>query len=110
MNKTADSVLVMQPTNNHTVPNGLAQHRREVMTPLVYLRTFWMDYLAMAVLGALGLGIYFSRPPPDRVFPVYFRDGEVVNPEFTYPYQKDIIPIWLAALLAFIIPFILFNK
>ncbi|CAF0723477.1 unnamed protein product [Adineta ricciae] len=96
----------MQPTNNHTVPNGLTQHRREVMTPLVYFRTFWMDYLAMAVLGALGLGIYFLRPAPNRVFPVYFRDGEVVNPEFTYPYQKDIIPIWLAALLAFIIPFI----
>jgi len=39
-------------------------------------------------------------------FPVYFRNGEVVNPELIYPLQKNIIPSWLSALLAFIIPFI----
>ncbi|CAF5168920.1 unnamed protein product, partial [Rotaria sp. Silwood1] len=35
-----------------------------------------------------------------------FSNGEIVNPEFSYPFRKDIIPIWLAAFLAFIIPFI----
>jgi len=65
-----------------------------------------MDYLLMAILGGLGLGLYYLRPAPTRLFPVYFRDGEVVNPEFSYPFGKDIVPIWLAALLAFIVPFI----
>ncbi|UJR21401.1 hypothetical protein I4U23_024491 [Adineta vaga] len=98
--------LVMQSPGTNPVQKNPPEHRREVMTPLVYLRTFWMDYLLMAVLGGLGLGIYFLRPAPDRVFPVYFSNGEIVYPEFTYPFRKDIIPIWLAALLAFIVPFI----
>ena len=45
----------------------------ESMTFRIYFRTFWMDYLLMAILGGLGLGIYFLRPAPNRVFPVYFR-------------------------------------
>lgn len=33
-----------------------------------------------------------------------FSDGEIVWPEFGYPLRKEIIPIWLAAFLASIIP------
>ncbi|KAJ3167994.1 hypothetical protein HDU88_001941 [Geranomyces variabilis] len=69
-----------------------------------YVRTYWQDYLTMAAMGALGLGIYMARPAPNRLFPIYFRDGEVVYPEFAYPLRKNIIPIWLAAFLAFTIP------
>lgn len=98
MNKTTDAVLVLQPS-------GIKPFE-EKMSIRIYIRTFWMDYLAMALLGALGLGIYYLRPAATRVFPVYFRNGEIVNPEFTYPFRADIIPIWLAAFLAFIVPFI----
>jgi membrane-associated phospholipid phosphatase len=96
----------MQQPSLHDAQNNRIRTTQEPMTFKIYFRTFWMDYLLMAVLGALGLGVYFLRPAPNLVFPVYFRDGEVVNPEFIYPYQQDIVPIWLAALLAFIVPFI----
>jgi len=35
-------------------------------------------------------------------------DGSIAYPEFAYPLRKNIIPIWLAALLAFICPFVFF--
>jgi len=35
-------------------------------------------------------------------------DGSIAYPEFAYPLRKNIIPIWLAALLAFIVPFVFF--
>ncbi|CAF1559294.1 unnamed protein product, partial [Rotaria sordida] len=65
-----------------------------------------MDYLLMAILGALALGVNILGPASNRVFPVYFRNGEIVNPEFSYPFRRNIIPSWLAGLLAFIVPFI----
>jgi diacylglycerol diphosphate phosphatase/phosphatidate phosphatase len=104
MNKTTDAVIVMQqPGTNELEHNG---PRQENMTIKIYIRTFWMDYLLMVILGGLGLGIYFLRPAPNRVFAIYLRNGEVANPEFSYPFGTDIVPIWLAALLAFIVPFI----
>lgn len=33
-----------------------------------------------------------------------FSDGEIVYPQFAYPLRKEIIPIWLAAFLAAIVP------
>lgn len=48
--------------------------------------------------------IYEAPPAPTRSFAVTFANGEVVNPEFAYPLRKEIIPIWLAALLAALIP------
>jgi membrane-associated phospholipid phosphatase len=106
MNKSRDAVIDLEQTDNATVQNNSSKSRDESMTFRIYFRTFWMDYLLMAIMGGLGLGIYYLRPASNRVFPVYFSDGEIVNPEFSYPFRKDIIPIWLAALLAFIIPFI----
>jgi len=58
----------------------------------------------MAAMGALGLGIYMADPAPSRSFPITFRDGEIVYPEFAYPLRNEIVPIWLAALLASLIP------
>ncbi|CAF1002618.1 unnamed protein product [Didymodactylos carnosus] len=72
----------------------------------LYLKTFWMDYLVMVILGAVALGVNFLRPVPNRLFPVYFRDGEIVNPEFAYPFRNNIIPSWLDAFIAFIVPFL----
>jgi diacylglycerol diphosphate phosphatase/phosphatidate phosphatase len=106
MDRNRDAIIHMQPSDINYPPNDIAKSRNESMTFRIYFLTFWMDYLLMAAMGALGLGVYFLRPAPNRVFPVYFANGEIVSPEFSYPFGKDIVPIWLAALLAFIVPFI----
>lgn len=49
-----------------------------------------------------------AHPAPTRSFPVTFSDGEIVYPEFAYPLRKEIIPIWLAAFLAAVIPIAVF--
>ena len=51
---------------------------------------------------------YYLDPAPTRSFPLYFQDENVVYPEFAYPLRKEIIPIWAAALIAFIVPFFFF--
>lgn len=62
----------------------------------------------MAIMGAIGLGVYMADPAPSRSFPVTFADGEIVYPEFAYPLRKEIVPIWAAALLASLIPIFIF--
>ncbi|KAJ7581014.1 phosphatidic acid phosphatase type 2/haloperoxidase [Mycena floridula] len=73
-----------------------------------WLRLHGVDLITMALMGAVGLGIYEAPPAPSRSFPIYFQDGQVVYPQFAYPFRKEIIPIWLAALIAFIVPFVFF--
>lgn len=73
-----------------------------------WIKATWLDILTMAIMGAIGLGVYMADPAPSRSFPVTFRDGEVVYPEFAYPLRNEIIPIWAAALMAFFIPFVVF--
>ncbi|KAF3937537.1 hypothetical protein ABW19_dt0200572 [Dactylella cylindrospora] len=73
-----------------------------------WVRTIWLDILTMALMGVVGLGVYMAPPAPTRNFPVYFQDGEIVYPQFAYPLRKNIIPIWLAAFLASIIPITIF--
>lgn len=72
-----------------------------------WLKTTWLDLVTMAALGAIGLGVYYARPAPTRSFPVTFFDGEIVYPQFGYPLRKEIIPIWLAAFLASVIPIVI---
>jgi len=69
-----------------------------------WLKVTGLDILTMIVLGAVGLGVYMAKPAPTRSFPVTFSDGEVVWPSVAYPLRKEIIPIWLAAFLAAMIP------
>ncbi|KIY69591.1 acid phosphatase/Vanadium-dependent haloperoxidase [Cylindrobasidium torrendii FP15055 ss-10] len=71
-----------------------------------WLRLHGLDLITMAAMGAIGLGVYQADPAPSRSFPLYFRDGEVVYPEFAYPLRKEIIPIYAAALIAFFAPFL----
>ncbi|KAJ7349442.1 phosphatidic acid phosphatase type 2/haloperoxidase [Mycena albidolilacea] len=73
-----------------------------------WIRLHGVDLITMALMGALGLGIYKAPPAPSRSFPVYFQDGEVVYPEFAYPIRKEIVPIFAAALIAFFVPFFFF--
>ncbi|KAH0497758.1 hypothetical protein TgHK011_005043 [Trichoderma gracile] len=71
-----------------------------------WLKVTWLDILTMVAMGAIGLGVYEAKPAPTRSFPVTFSDGEIVWPEFGYPLRKEIIPIWLAAFLAAVIPIV----
>ncbi|CDZ97929.1 Lipid phosphate phosphatase and related enzymes of the PAP2 family [Phaffia rhodozyma] len=85
---------------------GLGGH--EKMTFGKWIRIWGIDLLTMAAMGAVGLGVYEARPAPSRSFPIYFTDGQIVYPQFAYPLRHEIVPIWLAALLAFIVPFLFF--
>lgn len=73
-----------------------------------WIKATALDIVTMAVMGAIGLGVYMADPAPSRSFPVVFQDGEIVYPEFAYPLRNEIVPIYAAALLAFFIPFIVF--
>jgi diacylglycerol diphosphate phosphatase/phosphatidate phosphatase len=44
----------------------------------------------MAIMGAIGLGVYMADPAPSRSFPVIFNDGEIVYPEFAYPLRNEV--------------------
>ncbi|KAF8446577.1 phosphatidic acid phosphatase type 2/haloperoxidase [Kalaharituber pfeilii] len=70
-----------------------------------WFRQTWFDILWMAMMGAVGLGVYMAPPAPTRSFPVYYADGEVVYPQFAYPLRRNIIPIFASALLSSLIPF-----
>lgn len=72
------------------------------------LKFTWIDLLTMVAMGAIGLGVYEAKPAPSRSFPVTFSDGEIVYPDFAYPLRHEIVPIWLAALLASLIPIFIF--
>lgn len=74
-----------------------------------WLRLHGFDLLTMAIFGALALGIYFANPAPNRNFPLFNVNGEVIYPQFAYPLRRQIIPIWAAALIAFFVPFIFFT-
>ncbi|OTB01696.1 hypothetical protein M426DRAFT_74994 [Hypoxylon sp. CI-4A] len=71
-----------------------------------WLKVTWIDIITMICMGAIGLGVYEAHPAPTRSFAVTFSDGEVVYPEFAYPLRKEIIPIWLAAFLAAVVPIV----
>lgn len=71
-----------------------------------WLKVTWLDILTFVVMGVIGLGIYEAPPAPTRSFAVTYSDRETVYPQFAYPLRKEIIPIWLAAFLAAVIPII----
>ncbi|KAL8388162.1 hypothetical protein RB599_003075 [Gaeumannomyces hyphopodioides] len=74
----------------------------------LWLKHTWLDILTMALLGALGLGVYMLRPVPNRSFAVAYANGEPVYPQFAYPLRKEVVPIWLAAFLAAVVPILFF--
>ncbi|KAG5927954.1 hypothetical protein E4U42_001491 [Claviceps africana] len=63
-----------------------------------------LDIVTMIAMGAVGLEVYMAHPAPSRSFAITFSDGEIVYPEFAYPLRDEIIPIWLAAFLAAMVP------
>ncbi|KAK1923276.1 phosphatidic acid phosphatase type 2/haloperoxidase [Papiliotrema laurentii] len=73
-----------------------------------WARLHLVDLLTMVAMGAIGLGVYEADPAPTRSFPVFNTDGSIAWPQFGQPLRKNIIPIWLAAFLAFMCPFVFF--
>jgi diacylglycerol diphosphate phosphatase/phosphatidate phosphatase len=73
-----------------------------------WIRLHGFDIVTLALMGALGLGIYEAPPAPNRSFPVFSRSGDIVYPEYAYPLRKEVVPIWLAAFIAFMLPFVFF--
>ena len=70
----------------------------------VWLTTFWKDIFAMALMGGIALGVHLAPPVPSRTFPITFKDGEIVMPQFAYEPRTQIIPVWAAVLLAGLVP------
>ncbi|CAE6505757.1 unnamed protein product [Rhizoctonia solani] len=74
-----------------------------------YIQDTWLDLLVVICVGALALGLNTADNASTRQFPIIFReDGDIVYPTFAYPRRKSIIPIWLDALLAILIPTLFF--
>jgi diacylglycerol diphosphate phosphatase / phosphatidate phosphatase len=58
----------------------------------------------MACFGAITLGVHLAPPAPTRSFPIQFKDGEVVYPEFAYAPKIQILPIYATVILAAGVP------
>ena len=58
-----------------------------------WIKATALDIVTMAVMGAIGLGVYMADPAPSRSFPITFQDGEIVYTEFAYPLRNEIIPV-----------------
>lgn len=54
-----------------------------------WIKATALDIVTMAVMGAIGLGVYMADPAPSRSFPITFSDGEIVYPEFAYPLRNE---------------------
>lgn len=81
----------------------------------LWLRLTWLDIVTILILGAIALGVYNLRPAGRRMFPLTVINastgedtGEVVYPEFAYPYRPQIIPSWLDSVLAILVPLFFF--
>ncbi|GAA5831664.1 hypothetical protein JCM5353_000997 [Sporobolomyces roseus] len=105
----------MNHSTDHTAPGQTMRggegkafvHQRPTVGE--WFKTYYVDLLTMAAIGAVSLGVYEADPAPTRSFPITFSDGEIVYPQFAYPLRKNIIPIWAAALIAFFVPFVSFG-
>jgi diacylglycerol diphosphate phosphatase/phosphatidate phosphatase len=53
-----------------------------------WIKATWLDIVTMAIMGAIGLGVYMADPASSRSFPIVFQDGEIVYPQFAYPMRN----------------------
>ncbi|KAG8744556.1 hypothetical protein FRC12_014772 [Ceratobasidium sp. 428] len=74
-----------------------------------YFLDTWLDLLVVICAGAMALGLNAAPNASTRQFPIVFgANGDIVYPTFSYPRRSSIIPIWLDALLATLIPILFF--
>ncbi|KAI0131214.1 acid phosphatase/Vanadium-dependent haloperoxidase [Daldinia grandis] len=80
-----------------------------------WLKVTWPDIVTMLLLGVVAFGVYKFRPAGVRTFPLTVIDartgedtGEVVYPEFAYPYRPQLISSWVDTVLVIVIPLFTF--
>ncbi|KAI0125009.1 PAP2 superfamily protein [Xylariales sp. AK1849] len=70
-----------------------------------WLKATILDIVTMMVLGIITLAVFRAGPAGTRTFPLTVTNtGEVVYPQFAYPYRAQYVPPWLATLLAVVVP------
>ncbi|KAK5110459.1 hypothetical protein LTR62_005810 [Meristemomyces frigidus] len=69
-----------------------------------WLKDTWLDFLTLLSLGAIGLAAFLAPPLFNHRFPIWNHDGEIVYPQYDYPYRDPIIPTWLSVVLSISIP------
>ncbi|KAI0850115.1 acid phosphatase/Vanadium-dependent haloperoxidase [Daldinia vernicosa] len=81
----------------------------------LWLRVTWPDIVTMLLLGVVAFGVYLLRPIGVRTFPLTVIDartgedtGEVVYPEFAYPYRRQFISSEVDTILAIVFPLFTF--
>ncbi|RDA90965.1 hypothetical protein CP533_3076 [Ophiocordyceps camponoti-saundersi (nom. inval.)] len=69
-----------------------------------------IDCLCMAALGGATFAIYLADVPVTRTFPITFSpSGDVVYPEWAYPYRGWIIPSWASGVVAIGGPIVIYT-
>ncbi|KAK4215820.1 lipid phosphate phosphatase 1 [Rhypophila decipiens] len=72
---------------------------------LDWIRVSWKDVLALAILGAASQAIYSAPVVSVRTFPITFtQSGDIVYPQFAYPYRGWIISPMASGLISVLIP------
>ncbi|KAI0378382.1 acid phosphatase/Vanadium-dependent haloperoxidase [Hypomontagnella monticulosa] len=81
----------------------------------LWLKVTGLDIVTIVLLAAIAIGVYSLPPAGTRMFPLTVVDastgedtGEVVYPDFAYPYRPQIIASWLDAVLAILVPLFFF--
>ncbi|KAI1866227.1 uncharacterized protein JN550_007615 [Neoarthrinium moseri] len=73
-----------------------------------WLKVTILDILTMIVLGVIALVVFRAGPAGTRTFPLTVTNtGEVVYPQFAYPYRPQFVAAWLATFLAAVIPIVI---
>ncbi|KAG9009364.1 hypothetical protein FRB94_012181 [Tulasnella sp. JGI-2019a] len=74
-----------------------------------YVRENGVDALTLLGVGIAALGIFKAENMGSRLFPVVYRASEdIVYPSLAYPRRDYIIPMWVDALSAIMLPSICF--
>ncbi|RCI16854.1 hypothetical protein L249_1887 [Ophiocordyceps polyrhachis-furcata BCC 54312] len=69
-----------------------------------------IDCGCLAAVGVATFAIYHARVPVTRTFPVTFSgSGDVVYPEWAYPYRGWIIPSWASGVVAIGGPILIYG-
>ncbi|KAJ2894452.1 PAP2 superfamily protein [Zalerion maritima] len=91
----------------HQDPPSGKGNKKKLIVGVVkdFVKDAWVDILTMGALSAAALGIYQAPLAAVRTFPVTFdQSGDIVYPEFAYPYRGWIIPAWLSGVLSAGVP------
>ncbi|KAH7141297.1 hypothetical protein B0J13DRAFT_585706 [Dactylonectria estremocensis] len=76
-----------------------------------WIKLTWLDLLVMALIGGATVGLYHAPIPAlvTRTFPITFdSSGDIIYPQWAYPYRGWIIPSWLSGLISIAVPILVY--